>query len=84
MLPCSVYIIELILCSLSFFTHTKIKERGQAKKGMSSTVTIVYQSYSHVLFFVSMKIKTTHNLQFSMPFAAEMDIKSSGSSYERH
>ena len=40
---------------------------------------------THLYFyFVSMKIKTTHNLQFSMPFAAEMDIKSSGSIYERH
>ena len=33
-----------------------------------------------MFFFVSMKIKTTHNVQFSMPFAAEIDIKSSGSS----
>ena len=41
-------------------------------------------SYFLKIFFASMKIKTTHNLQFSMPFAAEMDIKSSGSSYERH
>jgi len=36
------------------------------------------------LIFVTMERNTMLHLQFSMPFIAEIDIKSSGSGYERH
>ena len=39
--------------------------------------------FFQLIFFIIGK-KTIINLQFSMPFVAEMDIESSSSGYERH